>query len=240
MSLYLDAYLPNEVQGCCPSKVYALVMNEQNQALKLNAGVWSFANYTAAAHASHAIVLAEHVERFKYYSTTLLDAQFTLPETPAGQSYYIEIWKRDPATGNNNYNRNDDSLKETRRFWWIDSKLEYFKVPAKQLSDIKGYVSHLSMSYDSELQSVKFVAWLELGGSLVEDPVECRIQWYDRNGGTILDTTASAFMTGVNGIYVFEQAGIDLTPDNSTPAIVTIKDASGTPHKSVSSVVTWD
>jgi len=238
MPLHIDAYLPEKTPGCCTAKVYALLFSQDHQALKDPGGGHILLPYTKAAHATFALVMTEHIERSKYYAFDLDDADFTLPANAFGVPYYLEIWERTLASLA--YNRDQDTLRETRPFLWSGTRAVQAQLDPVQEDRLANYQAHVSMSYDSEFQNIRLIAFLDRNGELITDPQSCNAAWTDRAGMPVFNTTIVTFIPGFPGLFTWDQPGIDLDPDEVFALTVTILDANNVPHVTVTNPITWD
>lgn len=240
MSIRLDVYVPDLVVDCCPDKVYAIIFNDEGDALKWAAGPaqWQLATYVLADHADFAIALAESSDRSKFYTLLLEAADYTLADTPDGTHYWMEYWLREAV--DTNYDRTEDTLLESRRFYLVNNELSYTQLNLFQRQALQGATAQCTIAYDSEEQKVRFMAWLERGGAAVTDAVTATVYWTKRDGTVILNTSYSTHVTGQPGVFCWEHTGIDLEPDEVSVIKVTIEDADGNLPFTYTSMVTWD
>lgn len=238
MPLLIDAYLPDLAAGCCPNKIYALLFNKQHFALKdTGGGNYSLVAYTKAAHNTFSIILLEHAERAKYYTKEIADVNLVLPQTPEGEEYFLEVWYRSIVGP---FDRDVDTLRETRRVIWSGSQWVESRLDALQASQISGYFSHVSCTYDSDNQTVYFLAWLESRGAVIPNTVRCELTWRDRLGAVISQVVQTTYMPNTPGVFRWDVPGIDVAPDQATSVMVSIRDAEGVDHNTHSSIASWD
>jgi hypothetical protein len=239
MNMLLSVNVPDAVKDCCPDWVYAIVFDDLGNALKSNgSGGYVLAPYVATDHADFCIVLGEDTERSKFYKTILDEADFTLESTPVDSRYSIEYWIRE--TGDTAYNRAQDRYLETKDFWWLHNQMSYSPVPSEQIKEIRGYTAHVAVSYDAELQTAYITAWLDLGNNIVTDTVRAEIDWRYQDGTLISNTQQTTHVPDMAGVFAWNHPGLDLTPDTATAVLVTIEDADGNTHQTVSAIVNWD
>lgn len=236
-NLWLDLYL-DLAPSCCIDKVYALVFNEQHEALKDNgSGLLIFQTYLIVNHADFAIIMNEHSERTKYYFANLGVGQFELPVTPDGEEYTIEFWRRETGGA---FNRAEDRLESTRRFYWSGDQMEPMQLSQQNQSKLADWQAHVSLTYDSENLAVHLMAHLERNGELILDSTQMEALWLDQAGVTIAHTVQSAYLTNAPGVYQWDTPNLDLQPDRTTLMLCTITDAAGGVHKTAQYVNTWD
>lgn len=236
-NLWLDLYL-NLPPSCCVNKVYALVFNQSHQALKDNgSGIRTFQNYLQATHNDFAIILNEHAERTKYYFVNLGLGQFQIPATPEGQEYMLEFWRRE-LTGN--FNRTEDILEQTRRFYWSGDQSETIQLARQTQDKLAEFEAHVSLAYDSENLAVRLMAHLERNGKLVENSTQMEALWLDQTGRTIAHTVKTDYLTNANGVFQWDTPNLDLEPDRTTLMLCSIIDADGAVHKTAQYVNCWD
>lgn len=237
-TLRFEALFPELEAGCCPNRVYVVMFDQDGNALKPNGlGTYTFQPYTKATHSSFAIVLAEHGERSKFYSSELSPVNHSVPVTPDGECYYLEFWKRE---GNTAYNRDEDEVLECRRVFWTGNYLSTTRLSDGDVEAVAAYKAELGVTYDSETSTVYFVAFLERNGELVTDPQQMEINWKARDNSTIANVVQRTTMNNLPGVYAFSLSLMDLDPDQATPITVTITDADGVEHTSGSVSLTWD
>jgi len=238
MPLYLDRNFPDLQPDCCPDRIYALVFDAHGQALKdSGGGIYVMLPYLKSAHVQHAIVLSESAERSKYYSLALDNTLFTLPETPMGEKYTVEYWRR-PTPGV--LNRDQDILEETRDLYWSGLREVESRIDSTQEGRIGGMEVHCVLGYDSALQVVYGIAWLERNHILQTDTTNCTFQWKDYNGSVLTNTTVIATIPDTPGVFRFSQPATDLAPDRLGVLFVSITDAEAAVHTGVSGTNTWD
>lgn len=236
-NLWLDLYL-NLPPSCCVNKVYAVVLNQNHQALKDNgSGVRTFQNYLQANHADFAIILNEHAERTKYYFANLGLGQFQMPATLEGQEYMLEFWRRELV---GTFNRSEDILEQTRRFFWSGDQMETVQLAHQTQNKLAEYEAHVSLTYDSENIAVRLMAHLERNGKLQEDSTQLEALWMDQAGNTIAHIVKSDYLTNAPGVYQWDTPNIDLEPDRTTLMLCSITDADGVVHKTAQYVNCWD
>jgi hypothetical protein len=236
-NLWIDAYI-DEPPGCCVNKVYALVFDRSNNALKdPGSGIRVLTPFVSAQQNSFAIILNEHGERSKYYFLNLDELQFSLPATPKGEEYFFEIWRRE---GVGNFNRSEDILEETRRFIWSGSKLVDSVLSSEDEAVLAHHEAHVSITYDSSTLTVYVMGHLEKNGLLVTNPIDMEVLWLDAAGSTIAHTIQSVYLTNSPGVFRWDQPGVTLIPDRTTAMVVTIRDAAGNPYTTVSYSNAWD
>lgn len=239
MNMLLSVSAPDLLANCCPDLLYAIVFDDEGNALKSDgSGNWILSPYVATDHESFAIPLGEDPERSKFYKTILDEETFELPETPIDSRYTIEYWYRD--AGDTDYNREEDQLLQTREFWWLHEQLHFTPIMSKQIEEVRGYTAHVAISYDAELKIASITAWLDLGNNIVQTTVRAEIDWRYQDGTLISNTQQTTYIPGLDGVFAWQHSGIDLTPDIATACLVTIEDAEGQNHQTVSSIVTWD
>lgn len=237
-NLLLDLYL-NLAPSCCVDKVYALVFNQQHQALRDDgSGVLTFQNFTSAAQAEFSIVMNEHAERLKYYFNNLASGQFDIPPTPDGEQYMMEFWRREVGGP---FNRTEDILEDTRRFTWSGDQIESAGSLSEQSQNkLADWQAHVSLTYDSENLAVRLMAHLERNGKLIEDSTQMEALWLDQTGATISHIIKSDHMTNAPGVYQWDTPNLDLAPDRTSLMLCSITDADGNVHKTAQYVNCWD
>lgn len=240
-NLLLDYYAKSEAAGCCPGEFYALVFNQQTQALKDNgSGVLTLQNYTSAGHNGFAQALTENAQRTRYYSLLVAAANLNLAATPADQKYTMEYWRR---IGGGTKDRSADTLLETRDFTWSGSPtgvIQQGRLDAAQLDSLSEYLAQCSVSFDSDSQVIGFVAWLERGGILQADVTQVTILWINNDGSILLNTTQATQLAEIPGVFNWSESLVDLVPDKVTTLKVTITKADASVHSSITTVTTWD
>jgi len=236
-NLFIDYYGKDLVVGCCTNLIYAVVYNQSSSSLKeVTPSAWSLQAYLDSAHDDHALLLTEHSERSKYYLLNLDEAQFTLADTPDGEEYTIEIWKSDTVAP---YVRADDTLLETQKFTWHGQERGLRILPLQQTA-ISGIQSHIAMSYDSDTQTIYYLAWLEKAGIMITDTTNCNVRWRDRTGSLVTNINQSTHLTDEPGVFSFVQSPITPNADETTVVICSITDADSNVYSTTHSVVTWD
>lgn len=236
-NLYISHDGSGLVEDCCPDNIGAILFTDSEEALKNDGfGAYTPQSYVRADHEDYIITLSEPAERSFYYFVDLDEAQFTLPETPAGRWYELEIWY---STTTSVWDRDVDTLRELRRVIWDGSNLIDARLGAGQVADMSQWIAHASVGYDHTTNTVYFTCWLEQDGSWVQDPKSVTILWHDSVGNEILNVTVSTF-NYVTGIFQFNAANIDLTPDRVTPIQVAITAQDDTVYTSLATVVSWD
>lgn len=103
------------------------------------------------------------------------------------------------------------------------------------------YVSHAGVSYDSENQFFHIVAWLELDGQLQLDPLSFTFIMIDGSGNEIINLSGDgADLVSGFGVFTKQAADIELTPDETYYAIITINDDEDIAHASSIAIPAWD
>jgi len=237
-NLWLDLYL-NLAPSCCVDRVYALIFNQQHQALKDNgSGVLTFQAYTLGTHAEFAIIMNEHADRLKYYFANLAAGGFELPATPDGEEYMMEFWRRDAGGA---FDRAEDILEDNRRFLWSGDQIESAgQLSQQSQNELADWQAHVSLTYDSEILSVSLMAHLERNGRLIEDSTQMEALWLDQAGNTISHIVKSAHMVNAPGVYQWNTPNLDLAPDRTSLMLCSITDADGNVHKTAQYVNCWD
>jgi hypothetical protein len=234
----LDITLPELVASCCDDLVYAILFDKDQRALKDNGfGVLVLTPYTSVAHASFAIPLAEHAQRFKYYSADLLDANFVLPDNPKGEFYQVEYWLQ-PVGGT--FDRTADTLRETRRIVVADKKIVDATLSAAGVKELANIQAHISAVYDSENNILRVMTHLDSNGALITDSQSATIEIVDNAGNTILSSNSNTFLNNQSGVFYIELPGVNLPNDQIFVAKCTIIDNLSVPHVTVSYLNTWD
>lgn len=237
--LLLDTYLPSTyAPGCCTNQLYALLLDDSSQALKDNGGgILTLQSFTSALQNDFAIALAEGVERTRYFFVKLDTTALSLPALAKGKYYFLEIWRHSGALPRV---RAADELIEARRIQWDGSKLVDAVLSDSGEGAIAGFTSHFASVYNSATLEMHFGAWLERGGQLQSNPVSATLLWKDATGATLANVTQSSTMAGMPGVYSFSVSNVTLLPDAVTFAKVSITDADGAVHDTVTSIVSWD
>lgn len=237
-NLWLDISLPDLVQGCCVDRVYALVFDRLHRALKDNgSGVLIPTAYVKAQHSTFALILSEQSERSKYYFLNLDSTQFSLPANLRGETYQVEYWRRE-LTGA--YNRDQDILEETRPLRWSGNNQVAAELSLEGVNEIVEHESHVSASYDSETLILYLMAHLERAGALVEDALEMNARLLTSAGVEVFNVTQNTYLANAPGIFNWEQSNLNLEHDRIYTVLVTITDAAGIQHKTVSYLNAWD
>lgn len=237
-NLLLDVYLKDLVPSCCVNKVYALVFDNQHQALKdPGTTVRVLTPFASAQQNSFGIILNEHAERTKYYFLNLDQSQFILPASPRGEQYYIEFWRRELA---GSFDRAVDILEEVRPLIWDGDKIVNAVLGAKGINEISKYEAHISATYDSENLVLYFMGHLERNGAIVTDPLSLNLVMRDNQGNTVVNTSQSVYLPNAPGVFEWDQPGIDLDHDRTYLMTCTIQEADGTPHATASFLNCWD
>jgi len=234
----IEYYYKEGVEGCCPVMFYALIFNQQHQALKNNgSGDYALAAYASADHADFAIVLNEHTERTRFYYLDFDPANFTLAANVLGQPYTMEIWK---ALVGGTYSRTDDTLREAREFFWDGDNFINAEFSQSQINAIANQTSHVAAVYDSNNNVLRCMAFLDRNGSLITNPLSCNFRLISRANDELANSTITAQLGQQPGIFHWEQPGITLDPDEVYAVVALIIDADGNEHESASVQLTWD
>lgn len=239
MNLYLGTYLKDLTAGCCPGKVYALVMTQDHQALRQVApNVWDLDSYSAASHIDFAIPLNEHPERTLFYYLDLDESQFTLPANERGRWYTVEYWRRELA--DTIYNRSQDTLEHTEKFLWSGTTPVESQLGELDISTISDRQAHISVSYDSETLTLHCMAHLEQNGQLVVNPIQMTATLYDDQGQAVSSIIRNTFLTNVPGVYSWDYPALDLNPDRVYACVVEIIGPDTVLTTTVSYLNSWD
>lgn len=236
MSLRLEYNHKSGSAGCCVDEFYAVVFAFNQQALKNNgSGTYTLNAFDGGNQDDFAIELAEHAERTRYYYVDL--STFTLPANSLGEYYTVEYWQADVA---GTYDRTTDTFLDSRNFLWDGTKFVDSQIALSQLPS--AYSTELAVSYDSNTNEMRLIAFLELNGELQSTVTACEFTLVARDGTVIANTslTSSDFITGMNGVFAWTQASITLSPDEVYAAKVEITDAASAVHTGAAVQVTWD
>jgi len=228
--------------GYPDSSVYAVIHNEQEQALKLHTPspeLWILDDYTKITHESFCIQLTEHSERTGYYYKEFDTDLFTLPSTLYGKRYCIEYWYRDNEDA---FDRDVDELINNELFLWDATykRRVFSEIGQEQENQIATTKVVVSAVYDSVNLVVRIIGWLERAGQIVTDTKRLDIHWYAFDDTVI--TTAQKTVQQVNtpGVFAIELTGISVDPDYVTPIKATIVDSDDTEYTTVVSAATYD
>lgn len=237
--MLFDAYLPSTyAPGCCTNQLYAILLDDSNQALKDNGfGVLTLQSFAAANQNLHAIAMAEAVERTKYFFAKIDTANLSLPALAKGKYYFLEIWRHEGALPRI---RSTDELIEARRIQWDGGKLVDAVLSDSGEGAVAGYVAHFASVYNSATLEMHFGAWLEKGGKFISDPIRVNLLWKNATGATLANVTTTSQLAGLAGAFSFSISNVTLQPDAVTFAKVTITDADNVQHESLTSIVSWD
>lgn len=237
--IHIGRYIPSLSQGCCSNKVYALLFNNSNEAMKkitTSPLLLSMAAYTTAEHASFCMVLGEHPHRTKYYYYDFQSSEFDLAETPDGEEYWLEIWQR--TASNTSYSRSQDTLHECYGVQWDGTRLIGTKLSQSQLDKIANWEVHCAASYEPKLQEIRIIAWLERNKQIHQGSQSVRVEVYNRSGSKIVDDTITT--QRVPGFFAWDSPGVSLLPDDAYIVTATIKNSEGNDYLSGESIVTWN
>lgn len=235
--MLIETYLEDLSAGCCPNHVYALIFNEQGQALKLIGSVWQIANYVKSSHEDYCILLSEGSERTKYYSRTIPSNEHSLPVLGLGKQYTIEVWLN---SAGENYSRSTDILKKTFKAYWDGYSFNGSNLSQVQIDSLSRNQVHIGVSYDSSTDELKVVAWLERNSLLVSAVNEIRVRLLSRTGSTLCDVAVNSQLEDVPGVFAFDIPSISLPPDEAFIAVAIITDEDSVLHTSVTSILSWD
>lgn len=235
-TLLIDGVFPLD-PGCCPNEVYALLFNQQKQAIKPTLGVYAFAAFVLVDIDDFAIILSEDAEWTKYYSEEITPANVNIAATPDGECYYLEFWKRDNTSG---FSREDDTLLEVRPVYWTGNQLSRTKLSDADVSALALWQTQIHYSYDSETSEVRFIAWLEKNGQIVTDTQQVEVTWTKRDEDPIFSTVQNTPMVECPGVFTWVAPTISLDPDEVSPMKVIFTDADDNLHTGYSASITWD
>lgn len=103
------------------------------------------------------------------------------------------------------------------------------------------YVCHAAFSYDTVTQFVNAACWLEKDGDLQLEPLSYQLQMIDSDGNVIFNVSGDQTDLQVGfGVFFTQIANIDLVPDETYFAMITINDEDDNPHVSGVGPVAWD
>jgi hypothetical protein len=235
--LVITQSFPLLTVGCCPNKIYAILFNEDMQALKLDAGVWSFAAYDQE-DSGFAIPMAEDAERTMTYQSIINSGFHTLPVTPPGRHYFIEFWRR--TLSDSLLSRSEDTLMQCERCYWDGDGLAYSRLSSSDVTSVAKNEALVNYAYDSSDNSINMLCFLNTNGRLRTDVNRCEVLWTKRDGSPIAHIVKTSTISGMDGFFAIDIPLTDLSPDLCTPIKVTIRDSSGESHTTGQASVTWD
>lgn len=234
--LLLDFYPSTVDEETGPSGMYAVVHapNDSGEALKLDGSTFGLEAYLSADHHEFAIPLLQHSQRSGYYRYQIDEADIDMPATGYGEEYIVEFWEM-PGTGmyNADSTRND-ILHEVRRIKWSGTELVDAYLPRSQVQ----HEVFVGASFAVATGTLKVTAWLERVGRIVTDPAQIALVIKDRDNNTIWSATNSA--PDVNGIFQFQQTGVEFNADDSVKFTATITDADAKTYTSGGTLTIWD
>lgn len=239
MTVHIGRYLPSLTEGCCSNKVYALVFNQDNEAMKEITSsplLWQIASYVKTSHADFCIVLGEHSQRTKYYYFEFEDEEFDLEETPAGQTYWIEIWER--TATDTSYSRSEDTLHEAVPVTWDGTKFVESRIGSSQVDELSEWVAHIAASYEPSSQELRLAAWLEKNGALQSGAQKVNIELFKLDGTQVLDEEVTT--QAVSGFFMWDSPGLDLDPDTVYALKAKIRSSGGIDYETGQAIVTWN
>lgn len=239
MAVHIGAYLPSLVEGCCSNKVYALLFNQDHEAMKkitTSPLLWQIATYLKTNHADFCMVLGEHSQRSKYYYMEIEDDEFDLDETPSGEVYWVEIWERTEA--DTNYNRTEDTLHDKFSIIWDGSFFIDSRLGSSQIESLSKLEAQVAVTYEPSNQELRVAAWLEKNGVLQSGAQQVIVEVFQRDGTKVLDETITT--QAVSGFFMWDSPGLDLDPDDVYALKVTIRDSGGTDYQTGQAIVTWN
>lgn len=113
------------------------------------------------------------------------------------------------------------------------------RIPTGGLAEAN-YVVHFNAAYDSSLQRLQFLTWLEKDGQKFPDIKKCVLVIYDSNADAIIAISHEPGITPDSGQLNFSQESIELSPDEVYFADVSITTNDDDVYNSGSAMTTWD
>ncbi len=217
--LHIETYLPT---GVVPP-LYAVVFAQNGQAFKLVTGHWSLAAFLKVNQPDYAMPLTGNAERTLFNSIDILEADIDLLYNAVGEMYTVEIWSQvgdDP-------DRDADVMVYSYNFSWVQV-------------EASAWICHAQPGYDSSNHKFSLYAWLEKDGELYQTPASIAVVFRNSSDDIVFTAPADPLDPQENGKYYISQEDLVLSPDEIYTALITIEDADGGFHTSLTAISTWD
>lgn len=241
MTLYISNYFTGDALTALPlSRVAAVLLDKSGNGLR-NIGLcggdyWEMEPYEAISHDEFCIPLSEHAEITKYGEATLDDDEFTLADTPSGETYRIEFWYRDNDVA---FDRSVDELYQAREIYWRNGQISYVDLTLQSARQILLYTVNLSAVYSQITGELKIMCWLSVNGVTDKNTTNVQLTLLDYDENEIFAMSLSSHATLLPGIFKYTYA-VDLDPDQIYILNAVITDANAIDRDAYTDIISLD